>query len=86
MDLDPYLTTNVLETFTEILGIRNNHVDVSVVVLAVVGVGVMVPEQLWACVLLYLWLFILLSLLRVHVRCMPLIRPPLMCSSSLCSI
>ena len=35
MDLVPNLTTNVLETFTETLGIRYHHMDVIVVVAAV---------------------------------------------------
>ena len=42
MDLDPYLTTNVLKIFPETLSIRYYHVDATVVVL-VVGVGVIVP-------------------------------------------
>ena len=40
LDLNPYLTINVLETFVETLGIRNHHVDVAVVVLVVVGITV----------------------------------------------
>ena len=32
VDLDPYLTTNVLDSFTETLGIRYHHVNSIVVV------------------------------------------------------
>ena len=41
MDLYTYITTNVLDTFTETLGIRYHHVDV--IVVGVVGAGVTIP-------------------------------------------
>ena len=40
MDLDTYLTTNILDTFAEPLGIRYHNVYV---ILVVVGVGVITP-------------------------------------------
>ena len=43
-DLDTYLTTNILVTFTEILGTRYHFVDVILVVLGVTGACVTVPE------------------------------------------
>ena len=38
MDLYTYLTTNVLNTFAETLGIGDHHMDVVVVVVGAVGV------------------------------------------------
>ena len=38
MDLDPYLTTNVLKVFAVTPDIRFHHVDITVVALVVVGV------------------------------------------------
>ena len=46
MDVDSYLTTNVLETSTETFGKGYHYVDVGVVALVIVGVisvGVIVP-------------------------------------------
>ena len=43
MDLDTYLTTNVLDTFGETLGMGNHHMDVAVVVIGVFGVDVLIP-------------------------------------------
>ena len=40
MDLDTYLTTNILISFVETLGIRNPLVDVIVVTVGVVVAGV----------------------------------------------
>ena len=40
VDLDSFLTTNVLKTFSESLGIWYHHVDVAVVVLGAFGVTV----------------------------------------------
>ena len=42
-DLDPYLTTSVLDTFTETLAIRYHHVYVIVIVVGDVGAGVTTP-------------------------------------------
>ena len=49
MDLDAYLTTNVLVTFTDTLGIRYHYVDITVVALVVGGVAVAVPATCVVC-------------------------------------
>ena len=55
MDLDPYLTTNVLDTFTKSLGIRYHHVDV-VVVVGVVGHGINAPRaSVGLCVAIFMF-------------------------------
>ena len=43
MDLDTYLTTNVLDTFAKTLVIRCHYLDVIVVVVGVVGAVVTTP-------------------------------------------
>ena len=84
VDLNATFTTNVIETFTKTLRIRYHHVDVTVVVLVVVGV--IVPLSCFGPVYcLYLWLLLVLSLLRAHVGYFHLKISPLMCSPSLCS-
>ena len=59
--------------------------NVVVVVLLVIGVGLIVPRTVVAFVLLYLWLFLVLSLLRAHVEYLYLMKACPMCSSSLFS-
>ena len=43
MDLDTYLTSNVLDIFTETLDIKYHHVDVFVVLVGIVGASVNLP-------------------------------------------
>ena len=51
MDLYTYLFTNVLETFAEILGVRNHHVNV---VVAAIGAGVIaLGPGLGHCVIVF---------------------------------
>ena len=85
MDLDTYLTTNVLDTLVETFGKGYHHVDVIVVVIGVTGAVVATPGIGMACVFLYLWLFLVLSLLRAHLGYLHLFRAFLMCFFSLCS-
>ena len=80
MDLDVYFTTNVLETSGKSLGIRHHNVDVAMVVS--VGSDVGVTGTVWGYVFLYLWLLLVLSLLRAHVH---LSKASLRCSATLCS-
>ena len=81
MDLDTYLTTNVLDTFIETLGIRNYHVDD---IMVGVGAGVTTSgTAMGQCVAVCM--FLALHPLRVHIGYLCLVRSFLMCSSSLSS-
>ena len=82
MDMDSYLTTNILDTFTEILGIRNNHMDVVVVVVSVVGVGFTTPGTEVSLCLAVFMAIPGLSLLSDHMGYLHLDRAFLIWSSS----
>ena len=80
MDVNTYLSTNVLDTFIEILSVGNQHVDVVVVVVSVWGAHVTRPgARLGLCV----EVFLTLSLLGTHMGYLHLVRAFLMCSCSL---
>ena len=81
MDLDAYLSTNILDAFAETISIGNHHIDV-VVVIGVFGVGVLTPGTgmgLYFAVIKVL----ALSQLSSHVGYLHTVRAFLMCSSSL---
>ena len=58
MDLDTYLTTNVLDTFAETLDIRKHHTDAVVVVSVGAGVTISGTEEgLWVTVFMVVPIF-----------------------------
>ena len=88
MNLDAYIAISVLETFSKTLSVRYHHISVAMVVFVVggvVNVDVVDAGIILACVLPYLSLLLILSLLRVYVGYVHLSKASFICCSSLCS-
>ena len=83
--MESYLTTYVLQTFAETLGLRSHHGNVTVVVLVIVVAGVIVPGTSVGLCVAVLGCSWFKSVEGPDNGYLYLIAASLVCSSPLCS-